>query len=1545
MAGSVEVARAVEVLHDQRASKRPRWLLGSGFVVRSETVLTAAHNLGDTDGLIAGSTWVRDIEGHEWKVSELLAIDRELDIGAIHVPGLACGLAQIGLGSVGRSTIDIVRDVTSVGFPGYKEAPEKPKVQRRQPAQPFGFIPTAENASGGELILKLEAGQPPPLEAAVSPWAGLSGAGVLVADRLIGVVIEHRLSEGLGSLTVRALGDLESLPARARAEFCISLGVADLEGLPIVNPGRDKVGYPIEELLELPLIDGGPPRVREINPYRLGATPSRYGDQQGREHDPYIPREADEDMHAALRHREFVLVTGPSKAGKSRAAYEAALAVVPDAALLVPRTGVRALPALATDALVLEWTGDLVVWLDDVDRFLVPAEGFDVGLIERFARRTGRTIFLGTLRAERRERLRAGGELDRDTRLVLDAARPEIMLTARLTNDERARASAAYPDEDFDRAGIGELLAATPELLERYRDAGPLEKTLARVAVDLVRIGLLRPIDESELREAAEEYLQFEWPDLEMNDESFDRALEWARHKVGGEHGHVSMLMTYRINGKRAYRPFDYLVDVERREIRDGTRARALILARNESDASAIGITAYADVVNGDASRLEFAIAAFTRAVELTPPDAPYRARALSNLAVGKYELYQRSRVLSDLEGAIVDLERAIALTPVDASDRGRRLSNLGAALYARYEALGESSDLERAIDVFSYAASRQPLNAAGERPSDGELATGELEVAIHAFASGVSLAVPGSAERRRRLTDLGLARLMRYERFGQLDDLDTAIEIFESTLRESTADDQEVGALLHGWGVGLLKRFDRWGDIDDLERAVAALGRSRNDADRTSREFSRRTDAWGQSLRIRYEVDHRPGDLERAIDAFDDAIRTASPTSAEMPAYQARLGEALLASYSHSQQLDDVDRALEMLERAAAATPPSSPDLAARLNDLAGAAFARYSRTHDGDDLLRARDACERAIATTWPSSPRLPSYLHRYACILRALSSLTGTAADTTAADNAFREACVRGLEVSVRIAVRAAGDWGGWATERRAWMTAGEAYRSGLEGVDQLVSVQALRSGKVTWLRDARGLASGASYALALSGDISGAALAAERGRAVLASEGIARDQVDLQRLEAAGGAELAERYRHAATRVATLDRDGDDTDTLAGRHAQMADARTELDAVIRSVRQLPGFEHFLAPPTIATLSTAAALAPVVYLVSAMMGGVALLVHPNDAVQAIELPELSDDSVRAHAERFHTAATDHDRYSREETLNWAWSAAMQPVLNALSGMQRAILIPTGSLGLLPLHAASTIDHRTPTVRRYPLDEVVLTFVPNARTLLMADDIAHSAQSDDLLAVVNTSADLPYTEIEVAAARRWFARSEVLHGAAATKAAVFEGIQRHSVLHFGCHGIHTPTDPDASGLVLADGLLAARDLIAVRPLRARLAVLAAAETALTHIDLLDESISIATGLLEAGVAGVIGSLWAVHDLSTALLLARFYEAWKGDGHPPPEAFGFAQRWLRDSTAGEILDHFGGLVELTKNVRWLDPTERPFADPRFWAAFVYIGA
>lgn len=120
-------------------------------------------------------------------------------------------------------------------------------------------------------------------------------------------------------------------------------------------------------------------------------------------------------------------------------------------------------------------------------------------------------------------------------------------------------------------------------------------------------------------------------------------------------------------------------------------------------------------------------------------------------------------------------------------------------------------------------------------------------------------------------------------------------------------------------------------------------------------------------------------------------------------------------------------------------------------------------------------------------------------------------------------------------------------------------------------------------------------------------------------------------------------------------------------------------------------------------------------------------------------------------------------------------------------------------------------------------------------------------------------------------------------------TPERVLSELGRHDVLHCSCHGAADFAQPTRSGLLLADDqLLTVDDIRRHGGSTLRLAMLSACETAAIGTSMPDEAVGLPSGLLYAGAAGVIGSLWAVPDAATSSLIAQ-------SRHPTPRQ---VQHW-----------------------------------------------
>jgi TPR repeat protein len=360
---------------------------------------------------------------------------------------------------------------------------------------------------------------------------------------------------------------------------------------------------PLAELVEI-VHDGDLPTVADLDPYRLGATASVVGTSQTYgENDPYVARsfrDVDTRLAAALGGSRMVLVVGPSKAGKTRTCYEALRSGWPDARLLTPQPG--AFEQLLSHPRLQTSTDTLVVWLDDLERYLTQARPLTPSSCARLTSRPGATIVVATMRAEARDRLAATdtGDLTRDTRLLLEQAHTIELLPTSDSADEQAAAATAYPDRDL-RSGLAAVLAGAPELLRGYdaaRHNDPLMHAVIGVVIDWARVGRPDPIPEPLLKTLAADRLWDTRPDLETNDEAAQTAVRAARTPPESA-GLVAALATHPLADRvRGYRPFDYLVAAD-----DGQRSpprpvpdTLWLVALEDADkdtAFAVGVAAY----------------------------------------------------------------------------------------------------------------------------------------------------------------------------------------------------------------------------------------------------------------------------------------------------------------------------------------------------------------------------------------------------------------------------------------------------------------------------------------------------------------------------------------------------------------------------------------------------------------------------------------------------------------------------------------------------------------------------------------------------------------------------------------------------------------------------------------------------------------------------------------------------------------------------------------------------------------------------------------
>jgi CHAT domain-containing protein len=171
---------------------------------------------------------------------------------------------------------------------------------------------------------------------------------------------------------------------------------------------------------------------------------------------------------------------------------------------------------------------------------------------------------------------------------------------------------------------------------------------------------------------------------------------------------------------------------------------------------------------------------------------------------------------------------------------------------------------------------------------------------------------------------------------------------------------------------------------------------------------------------------------------------------------------------------------------------------------------------------------------------------------------------------------------------------------------------------------------------------------------------------------------------------------------------------------------------------------------------------------------------------------------------------------------------------------------------------------------------------------------------------------------------------------------AALRHRVQSCRWLHVACHGRFRHDAPLDSYLETGpDEWLTAREVANSWRLQADLVTLSACQTGVSRLLRGDEPLGLVRAFLAAGARMVLVSQWAVADLPTFLLMQHFYQMLVS-GAAAATALHTAQAWLQSVTRGEVVGRLAGLPvgegEILEGVR-------PFAHPRYWAAFILVGA
>jgi CHAT domain-containing protein len=747
----------------------------------------------------------------------------------------------------------------------------------------------------------------------------------------------------------------------------------------------------------------------------------------------------------------------------------------------------------------------------------------------------------------------------------------------------------------------------------------------------------------------------------------------------------------------------------------------------------------------------------------------------------------------------------------------------------------------------------------------------------------------PADSLRRLRLI-YAAARLLRYETWGDTDDLDQAAQQY-SEIRSKTAPgharwyDATMGlAQVHITAYALIPSIV---SLDEAEHLLLEVIRSTDDPAVVAQAAER----LGKAANHRYQLTGNDEHLQAAADWLRTALNGVNTTARPETAFV--LANTLYLLGSVHSDIELLDEAIDMFGAVSASGDGPNSYLSVSREGQAVALGERGALRGDDEDLVAAAkiltDLLDAIRAIGAEDSAEWIRYAKHTATIVHRRYLLSEHPEDLALARDAYRAVLARD-SVQPSEVLTCALRLGALAQNAGDEHEAAAMFERALSARRALVGVQLRRSHMIEHLDDDNLLAVRAAVAHARCGDADRAALAIENGRAFVLAEALERNRVNLDNLAAAGHAELRDRYVEANTRLAGLVATDASTSDLT--RAWLA-----LREVSEEIRAVPGWEDFRQPAQQTDISQAAADHPLVYLLPALDTGLAIIVD-EDGFRTTWLRDMTRTEVSRRVATVHSAHRDwlagqsRSGYEEayQEVCRWLGHAVVGPLLPTLPETGHITVVACGALSSLPVHAALLPAGG----QQYALDRLLITYAPSARSLNESVALAARVAADRLLAVidphVDAAAPLRAAPFEASAAAQHFdaGRTTCLPGAEATREAVITALSGASVLHAACHAVSDPADPMDSALILAGGVrLSVRDLTEQRVLSThtglKLAVLSACETAVVGATAPDEVIGLPAGLLEAGTAGVIATMTPVPDSSTALLMAYFYGRWRG--------------------------------------------------------------
>ncbi|KAF8604299.1 hypothetical protein BDV93DRAFT_507630 [Ceratobasidium sp. AG-I] len=682
----------------------------------------------------------------------------------------------------------------------------------------------------------------------------------------------------------------------------------------------------------------------------------------------------------------------------------------------------------------------------------------------------------------------------------------------------------------------------------------------------------------------------------------------------------------------------------------------------------------------------------------------------------------------------------------------------------------------------------------------------------------------------------------------------------------------------LDALGTCLISRFERRGQISDLEQAVSCFKINMSLVPEGHPDKAKYWSHLGRALTSQFDYLDDISDLSTAIESYSQALALSSDAGVHRAEQFTHLGQLYMSRFQRLGDQADLNRSVENRELALTLVPEDHPGRAGCLSALGDALVICFESTGEVLHLDQAVGYYNEAIMSTPAPHVNRPAYQKNLADTLSLRANhlkvnpnqasqivdfqQLGGSSDVEASIQQYQQAAEAVESPFVRFG--AALSW--------ARLSFPSQMPSALQGYQQVMNIIPQRvwlgSPGETWKRDLQEVSPVMAEAAA-------AAIQAQ-------SYDLALEWMEQARL---------------ATWKATMQlRASIDSlrsiDTMLAEHIQMVahelnnptNEKTELslqrtrrlaeqfESLTLQARSLPGLERFMRIAKAAELMRAAHSGAVVVINAYTTRCDALVILPHsESTVHVPLPSFSYD--KADQALSQLAALTHREVSSEvgqaqgegtfeSILAMLWGDVVKPVLDTVEYTKPTSASP---LALLPLHAAGLYGE--PNSKIY--DYVVSSYTPDLTSLLPSTRSLGSFKG-----IVGVSQALDKSNMTISKGTNEL--DEIAKRA--TTSDVLSAMQSYSWVHLACSATYNQTDPGASSFHLSDGELNLATIIQAVPAEPGFAFLSVAQTKTGSQALSDGALKLAAGMMLAGYPSVIVKMQAGQDAYAPQVVGQIY-------------------------------------------------------------------